>query len=121
MLHEEFFPDYMKFVPEKAAIFLLGIAMLSLLYFNRNEILRSDYGILLLAYLLLGTSVFLDAIPNRFYDYIEYAEKVEYFLEDGTKFIAIVTWVTFFARYSYQQFSLQIFRKAQSTGTDPAS
>jgi hypothetical protein len=105
LLHEEVFPKYIDFIPEKAIILLLGIAMLSFIYFNRHEILKGEYGLLFLAYLFLGISVFLDAIPSRFYENILYAERIEYFLEDGAKFIAIVTWLVFFVRYSYQQLS----------------
>ena len=78
--------------------------MLSFIYFNWQEILKGEYGLLFLAYLFLGVSVFFDAIPSRFYEKIRYAERIEYYIEDGAKFIAIVTWLVFFVRYSYHQF-----------------
>lgn len=108
MFHEEVFPEYLKIIPEKAVILFLGIAMLLFLYFNHKEILRSEYGLLFLAYMFFGISVFLDVIPSRFFEYIQYMEKIEYFLEDGAKFVAIVTWLTFYVRYGYQQLSSQI-------------
>lgn len=116
MLHEEVFEELfenLNFFPEKTAMLLLGIAMLSFIYFNRWEILKSDYGLLFLAYAFLGISVFFDAFPSRFYEEIQYAERIEYYIEDGAKFTAIVTWVTFFARYGYQQLSHQLVEKTQ--------
>ena len=111
LLHEELIPEYIKFMPEKAVILLLGTAMLAFLYFNRSEIIRNEYGLLALTYLFLGVSVFFDLIPNRFYPGIEDIDSIEYFMEDGAKFLAIVTWVTFFVRYSFQQFLKQDFQK----------
>lgn len=113
MLHEEIFPDYIKFIPEKVVIILLGIAMLLFLYFNRREILQSEYGILLLAYGFFGFSVAIDAIPDRFYVGSYFFEKIELFLEDGAKFTAITTWFVFYTRYCNEQISLQVFRKSQ--------
>lgn len=116
MLHEEVFEELFEninFFPEKTAMLLLGIAMLSFIYFNRWEILKSEYGLLFLAYALLGISVFFDAFPSRFYEKIQYAERIEYYIEDGAKFIAIVTWLVFFARYSYQQFLHSYSQKTQ--------
>ncbi len=113
MLHEVFFPNYLIIIPlvDKVVILLVGIAMLSFLYFNRREILRNEYGLLFLALMLFGFSVTLDAVPSRFYEDIYALEKIEYILEDGAKFAAIITWYAFFAQYCYQQFSIQISRK----------
>jgi hypothetical protein len=106
MLHEEFFPDYLKIIPEEVVIFMLGIAMLSFLYFNLNEILQSEYSLILLAYLFFGISVIVDVIPAHLYQNIYGFEKILSLLEDGAKFTAIITWVTFYSRYCYQQFLL---------------
>ncbi len=113
MLHEVFFPDALTFLPsaDKVVIILVGIATLSFLYFNRREILRNEFGVLSLALMLFGLSVTLDVIPSRFYENIYALEKIEYILEDGAKFAAIVTWYVFFARYCYQQFFSQFLRK----------
>ncbi|MBK8784302.1 MAG: hypothetical protein IPO22_21485 [Anaerolineales bacterium] len=108
MLHEVFFPNYLTIIPsaDKVVILLLGIAMLLFLYFNRSEILRNDYGILFLALMLFGFSVTLDVIPSYLYEETYALEKIEYILEDGAKFAAIVTWYAFFVQYCYQQFLL---------------
>jgi hypothetical protein len=111
MLHEEFFPDYLKIIPEQMVIIILGISMLAYLFFNRNEILRGDYSLMLLAFMFFGISVTLDAIPTHLYGNIYFLEKIEHLFEDGAKFSAIVTWVTFYARYSFQQLSKQFSQK----------
>jgi hypothetical protein len=103
MLHEEFFPDFLKIIPEKAVILMLGIAMLAFLYFNRQELLQNEFGLMFLAFMFFGISVVIDAVPTELYEDIYIVEKVEHILEDGAKFTAIITWVIFYARYGYQQ------------------
>lgn len=105
MLHEDFFPDYVRFIPEKAAILLLGFAIVLFLYFNFAEILRNEYGLMLLGLFFFGISVGLDLIPDRILEYRYVFEKLELILEDGAKFTAIVTWLVFYARYCHQQIS----------------
>lgn len=104
MLHDEIIPDYLKIIPEEAVILLLGAAVVAFLYFNWKEIMRSEYALLFLALGLFGISVFIDAIPTGWYENYYFIEKIEHLLEDGAKFAAIVTWLTFYARYGYQQF-----------------
>lgn len=105
MLHDELFPDYLKIIPEEVVIILLGLVMIAFLYFNRQEILRGDYSLMLLAYLFFGISVAIDAIPRALYEDKYFFEKIEKLVEDGAKFTGIVTWITFYARYGYQQIS----------------
>lgn len=105
MLHDEFFPVYLKIVPEQVVLIILGLSMLAFLFFNRNEILQGDYGLILLAYLFFGISIAFDSIPRNLYSNIYFLEKIEHLIEDGSKFTAIVTWVTYYARYSYQHLS----------------
>lgn len=114
MLHEDFFPDYVRFIPEKAAILLLGFAMVLFLYFNYVEILRNEYGLMLLGLFFFGISVGLDLIPDRILEYRYVFEKLELLLEDGAKFTAIATWLVFYARYCHQQVSMQIQKVSTS-------
>jgi len=111
MLHEEFFHDYLKIIPEKVIIILLGVAMLAFLYVNQREILQSEYSLMFLAYMFFGISVAIDAIPTRLYEDIYFIEKIEHLIEDGAKFTAIVTWITFYSRYGYQQLLSTISKK----------
>jgi hypothetical protein len=108
MLHEDFFPDYVRFIPEKLAILLVGLAIILFLYINYKEILRNEYGLMLLGLFFFGTSVGLDLIPERILEYRYFLEKLELLLEDGAKFTAIVTWLVFYGRYCHQQIFTQI-------------
>ena len=99
MLHDEVFPDYIQFFPEKAAVLALGVAVLAFLYLNRREILRGEYSLMFLALVLFGFSVALDAIPTELYEDYYFLEKFEHLFEDGAKLAAIVTWVVYYARY----------------------
>ncbi len=102
LIHEEVMPEYLG-IPEK--VFLAGylVAIVAFLYTNRAEILGSEYLLLGLALALFGASVFLDAIPNRFYDSVYWMPKLEKLFEDGFKFAGIATWLVYFGRYSAQQ------------------
>ncbi len=111
MLHEEFFPDFLQIIPEEVIIFILGLSMLAFLYFNWQEIMRGDYWLMLLAFAFFGTSIVFDSIPTRLYENIYFIEKVEHLVEDGAKMAAIFTWVAFYARYAYHQFSELINQK----------
>jgi hypothetical protein len=108
LLHEEVFPDYLKLVPEGVVITLLIIAVLAFLYFNWDEILRGEYALMFLALGLFGLSVFIDALPEDWYENTYLLNKLEHIFEDGAKLAAIVTWVAFYGRYAYTQFMDQI-------------
>lgn len=99
LFHEEVAPEYLhigeKFV--MAGYLLLGIAFV---FFNRNEILSSEYFLLGLALALLGASVFLDALPIDDFGLRYFWKRLEIFLEDGFKFAGIATWLIYFVRYA---------------------
>ena len=83
-----------------AAYLLLGVAFV---FFNRNEILSSEYFLLGLALALLGASVFLDALPIEDFGLRYFWKRLEIFLEDGFKFAGITTWMIYFVRYAAQK------------------
>jgi hypothetical protein len=58
--------------------------------------------LLLLALAMLGTSVFLDALPIDDFGLRYFWKRLEIFLEDGFKFAGIATWLIYFARYAAQ-------------------
>lgn len=101
LFHEEVAPEYLhigeKFV--MVGYLLLGIAFVVL---NRNEILSSEYFLLGLALAMLGTSVFLDALPIDDFGLRYFWKRLEIFLEDGFKFAGITTWLIYFVRYAAQ-------------------
>jgi hypothetical protein len=102
LFHEEVAPNYLhmgeKFV--MATYLLLGVAFV---FLNRNEILSSEYLLLLLALAMLGTSVFLDALPIDDLGLRYFFKRLEIFLEDGFKFAGIATWLIYFVRYAVQK------------------
>jgi hypothetical protein len=103
LLHEEVFPDYVRFIPEKLVYLGILISVLAFLYFNWQEILRSEYSLLFLAFGFFGLSIALDMIPSSILEGSYLIEKLEFLVEDGAKFAAIITWLTFYSRYGYQQ------------------
>ncbi len=102
LFHEEVAPEYLH-IAEKfvmAAYLLLGVAFV---FFNRNEILSSEYFLLGMALAMLGTSVFLDALPIDDFGLRYFWKRLEIFLEDGFKFAGITTWLIYFVRYAAQK------------------
>jgi hypothetical protein len=102
LFHEEVAPFYL-LINENfviVAYLLLGIGFV---VWNRNEILSSDYLLLALALAMLGTSVFLDALPIDDFGLRYFWEQLEMFLEDGFKFAGIATWLIYFVRYAAQK------------------
>lgn len=87
-LHEEFFPSLG--VPE--IITYIGYAGLTLLWLIRFRSIISitEYLLLGAAFLLFGVSVGIDTVNIHI--------KWHYFLEDGSKFIGLLFWVTYFYR-----------------------
>ena len=80
-----------------AAYLWLGIGFV---FLNRNEILSSEYLLLGLALAMLGTSVFLDALPIEDFGLRYFWKRLEIFLEDGFKFAGIATWLIYFVLYA---------------------
>ena len=102
LFHEEVAPNYLH-IDEKfvmATYLLLGVAFV---FLNRNEILSSEYLLLLLALAMLGTSIFLDALPIDDLGLRYFFKRLEIFLEDGFKFAGIATWLIYFVRYAAQK------------------
>ena len=84
---------------EKAVFSLLGIAVIVYAVAFRRIILRTNFGILLLALILLGTCV---AIDTFFETWLLRLDDWEYFIEDGLKWLGITCWCSYYAHTSYQ-------------------
>jgi hypothetical protein len=69
---------------------------------NWQEILASEYLILMLALGMFGISIFLDVLSIQDFEVRYFWEQLEIFLEDGFKFGGIATWLTYFVRYAIQ-------------------
>jgi hypothetical protein len=105
LFHEEIAPAYLSFGQKKVylAYFLVVLAFL---YFNRREILSSEYLLLLIAMAAFGLSIFLDVIEDTFFEELTGSlyETYEVLFEDGIKFIGIATWLAFYLRYIHNIF-----------------
>lgn len=84
-------------------IVVLGVYAIVILYFaasNWAEIRSSEYLLCILTLGLLGTSFFLDMLPlEAFPDF----QQIRFFLEDGSKFAGIATWLIYLARSALQR------------------
>src|SRR5215216_1528825 len=97
LFHEVIAPKYLH-ISEKFVMLGYLILGAAFVYLNWNQILASEYAILLLAVILFGTSIFLDTLPIKDYHLRYFWEQLELFIEDGTKFAGIATWLMYFAR-----------------------
>ncbi|HNN13604.1 MAG TPA: hypothetical protein PKL78_08605 [Anaerolineales bacterium] len=104
LFHEQIAPDYLLIDQKLVYGGYLSLAA-AFVYFNRNEILSSDYLILVLALLFLGASIFFDVFDGRLnrllFQGSERGEHILVFLEDGSKFVGIATWCGYYVRYAY--------------------
>ncbi len=95
MLHDVIFPEYLN-INEKVFFSFYSLSVIALFYFYYKEILNSDYVLLILAFVLLGASALTD-MALRFGITIPYS----YAIEDGSKFLGIIAWFSYFTRTSY--------------------
>jgi hypothetical protein len=95
MFHDEIMPTYLH-INEKVFFLFYGTAVVSLFYFFRGIVLRTDYLLFVIAVVLLGSSAITDIV-------IELGVKLpdEFFVEDGLKFLGLVSWFAYFVRTSW--------------------
>lgn len=87
MFHEEIIPDYLH-IPEKGVY--LGYLILVTIYLVRfkERILKSNYPVLLIAFIFFALSVLSDVfLPQKGFEFL---------VEDGFKIFGIATWFIFF-------------------------
>lgn len=102
LFHEEIAPLYLR-INEELVVASYGILGVIFVFANWKEILSSEYLILTLALGLFGFSILLDALPVKDFNLRYFWEQLEIYLEDGSKFAGIATWLTYFARYIEQR------------------
>jgi hypothetical protein len=90
MFHELVFPQYLHF-GEKITVVLYAIIVVSFLWRFRQQVLGTDYSILLIALGLMGFSVLADRIFSTLGSW-------EYLLEDGPKLFGIVAWFGYWSQ-----------------------
>jgi hypothetical protein len=115
LLHEFVLPNYLK-IPEKVVYLIYVIFVLLYLLKFRRIIQNTEFIVLLLAFAFFGFSVFIDSslisIPKGWIE-----SKDIYFLQDGSKFLGIISWFTYFTRTCLLQIK-QAFSEQQVNITD---
>lgn len=99
LFHEKIAPVYLG-LPEKMVIGILGIAVLSYLIAFRRIILRTNFGVLLLALGFLATSVVIDSFFELLWT--SQLDNWAYFFEDGTKWLGIASWCGYYVHTSHE-------------------
>ncbi len=105
LFHEEVAPEYLH-INELIVFAVYMVVGIVFILSNWKEILSSEYIILMIAFGMFATSIFLDALPLDSFHLRYFWEQLELFLEDGFKFAGIATWLTYFARYAMTRFEV---------------
>lgn len=87
LLHEEVFPRYFG-IPEVLIYALYAGLTLTYLWYFRKIIRRTDYTLLVVAFIGFSLSIILDVLEPPYIN--------PYFFEDGFKFIGLVAWLAYF-------------------------
>jgi hypothetical protein len=99
MFHEDLAPRYLGIPDTITYAVLAGLTAASLIAF-RDVIWRSEYLLLILALMYFSFSVVTDAS-----DGLSVGSDWMYLVEDGAKFLGIVSWAGYFVRHAYRQIS----------------
>lgn len=98
LFHGDIAPNQLH-VDKSIVIAVYLILVLISVYLNRVEILSSEYVLLVLALVMFGASVFLDALPLTNLGVPLFGLQIRFFLEDGIKFAGVATWLLYLWRY----------------------
>lgn len=110
MLHEEVLPTYVG-LPESLVYVVYVVLGVAYAVVFRRSILKTDYPLLGLALVLVGSSVALDLAPIQSIG--------PYFVEDSAKFAGIATWFVYWARASSAALRESVPRRRRSGGPEP--
>jgi hypothetical protein len=99
LFHEDLASRYLG-LDENVVFVALGIAVSAYLIAFRRVILRTTFGVLLLALGFLATSVVIDAILDPLW--LWRLGDWEYFFEDGAKWLGIASWCSYYVNTSHQ-------------------
>lgn len=101
MLHEEIFPNKLG-IPEEALFVLYAVLLLYLLLRFRKILLKTQPALLGLSLLLFALSICSDLLPVL----ANLPDNNIYALEDGSKFIAIFAWLSYFLWAAVEKITL---------------
>lgn len=93
LLHENVYPRLFD-IPEVAVYVGYGFVILGYLVYFRNDILATDFVLLIMALLAFGISLTVD--------FLEHESVVLSFTEDVFKFTGVVLWLSYFTHTSFQ-------------------
>lgn len=85
-------------IDEKIVYLTLGITVFVYLVSFRKIILKTNYSVLLLAFVFLTISVLTDGILDPWFWSLGHWE---YFIEDGAKWLGIASWCSYYVHTSY--------------------
>lgn len=95
MFHDHIFYSFEGFkIIQPITFAFYGLLILVFFYKFFSIILKQNYRLLIVSLLLLGSSVFTDLLFVN--------EGFQYFIEDGLKFLGILSWTLFFTTTSYK-------------------
>jgi len=103
LLHEIVLPEYFYLNENVVYLIYVNIIIFYLVLF-RDELMRTEYIILVIASGLIGISQFVDSLPMPIPE--------DSFLEDAVKLFGIVTWFTYYARYCFQKTKAEMTPKS---------
>ena len=109
LLHEEVFPRYLR-IPENIVFLTYAIIIFLYLLKFMRVILKTEFFFLLLAFIFLGSSMFFDkniiSLPQSWLE-----NEGLLLLEDGAKFLGILSWLTYFSQLCLSQLKKVIGRE----------
>jgi hypothetical protein len=100
MFHEHLAPQYLK-IKQIYILIAIVIAVTAYLASFYKLILTTDYLLIVLALLFLAFSVLLDIAQNK---WIKLDDNLQFFYEDGFKWLGIISWLSYFSCTAYQFF-----------------
>lgn len=104
--HESLVPTYLGW-NEEMGYALLGTAILALLAVHRRSILESPFRLLAVSFLCFGASVFVDVLEP----WLWRTRSLAYLLEDGLKWLGIVSWSAYAASWCRRALIARLVRR----------
>jgi hypothetical protein len=97
LFHEYVVPVYLH-LHDSLFYFIYGLSVILIFYFYFKLILKSDYILFLIAFVFFAMSGFF----SESQDYFSIALPHQHILEDGTKFLGILSWFFYFVITCYK-------------------
>ncbi|MEM0911536.1 MAG: hypothetical protein AAGJ37_11205, partial [Pseudomonadota bacterium] len=97
LIHEEMAQSLFG-IDEKVVFVMLGLTVMAYLVVFHRVILQTKFQHLLAAFVFLSLSVVIDSILQPWFEHLG---EVEYFLEDGAKWLGIVSWSIYYSQTAF--------------------